>query len=227
MPSRKKPEKPPLEPPEKGAAEDGGKEKDLSPEAKYYRLKTRAVDDLVNANAQNSPEVSPEELRKYHSGPHLNLSDWLKAVLIKAWFAGVIGYFFIWGLSTFTLNPWDHIVILGVALGTVTNLITNNVLRFIARKRGSYDRWMMVTSGKLLYLPVDIGYALVLVICVLMTYNAINAAFAVLRGTENAVLGVEPVLFGVFTTAWDLLFLGIKQTLKKIFSDAKRKAREG
>ena len=35
----------------------------------YYRLNTKAVDDLVNADVSNSPEVSREELNKYRSGP--------------------------------------------------------------------------------------------------------------------------------------------------------------
>ena len=31
----------------------------------YYDLKTKAVDDLVNADESNSPEVSEEELERY------------------------------------------------------------------------------------------------------------------------------------------------------------------
>ncbi len=201
------------------------KEYEYTPEEKYYRLKTKAVDDLVGATAENSPPVSADELRKYRSGPHVNLSDWVKAILLKVWFAGAICYFFVWGLSTFTLNQWDHMVIIGVALGAVTNLLTNNVYRFIAKKPGAYDRWMMVTSKKLLFLPLDLVYALALVFCVLMTYNTVNAAAAALTGTEGTVLGVEPILFGVFTTAWDLLFLGAKRMLLKIVSDAREKVR--
>ncbi len=196
-----------------------------TPEEKYYRLKTRAVDDLVNANEKNSPPVSAAELRKYRSGPHISLADWAKAILIKAWFAGVICYFFIWGLSTFTLNQWDHILIISAALGTVTNLLTNNVLRFIAKKKRGYDRWMMVTSSKIRYLPLDLLYALVLVFCVLMTYNTVNTAAASLFHAQGTFLGVEPILFGLFTTAWDLLFLGVKRLLKRIFDDARRQVR--
>ena len=35
--------------------------------ADYYRLNTKAVDDLVNATPENSPQVSEKELRKYRS----------------------------------------------------------------------------------------------------------------------------------------------------------------
>ena len=47
--------------------------------ADYYRLKTEAVDDLVNASEENSPEVSAEELRKYTTRHRLRLADWVKA----------------------------------------------------------------------------------------------------------------------------------------------------
>ncbi len=202
----------------------GGKRDGGLPEGKYYDLKTQAVDDLVSADASNSPPVPMAELRKYRSGPHITLSDWVKALLIKMWFAGVICYFFVWGLSTFTLNQWDHIAIIGVSLGAVTNLLTNNVYRFLAKSPGAYDRWMMVTSTKIWFLPLDIAYALVLVVCVLMTYNTVNSFFAS-AGAKGAVLGVEPILFAVFATAWDLLFLGMKRMLKKIVSDAQKQVR--
>ena len=46
------------------------------------------MDDLVSANAENSPEVPKEELEKYRSKSGLHLPRWLKVVLLKAWFAG-------------------------------------------------------------------------------------------------------------------------------------------
>ena len=213
-----------VRPPDVSGDAPGGKRDEVFPEGKYYDLKTRAVDDLVTADASNSPPVPMAELKRYRSGPHVTLADWLKALLIKMWFAGMICYFFVWGLSTFTLNQWDHIAIIGVSLGTVTNLITNNVYRFLASAPGAYDRWMMVTSKKIWYLPLDIVYALALVVCVLMTDNTLNVFFASV-GAEGAVLGVEPILFAVFATAWDLLFLGVKHTLKKIVSDAQKRVR--
>ena len=33
----------------------------------YYKLNTKAVEDLANATAENSPQVSQEELKKYRS----------------------------------------------------------------------------------------------------------------------------------------------------------------
>ncbi|MBQ9252872.1 MAG: hypothetical protein IJ188_09585 [Clostridia bacterium] len=192
-------------------------------EPDYYKLKLQAVEDLVTANPENSPPVSRQELRKYHAGPKVHVADWVKAILLKVWFAGVICYFFIWGLSTLALNQWDLIFILGVVLGGATHLLTNNIYRFTAKQEGAYDRWMMFPGKSLAFLPADILYAMVLILCTIMTYNGINLLLA---GPDSAApaLGVEPILFGVITTLWDLLFLGAKQLCMRILFDAKQKA---
>ena len=88
--------------------------------ADYYRLNTKAVDDLVNANAENSPPVSQKELRKYHAQKKPLLADWVKAVLLKAWLAGIVCYFILWGLGPYALNQMDMLLVVGVALGFVT-----------------------------------------------------------------------------------------------------------
>ena len=90
--------------------------------------------------------------------PKVHLADWVKALLLKVWFAGVLCYFFVWGLSSYGMNQWDHLVILGLALGMITNLITNNIYRFMAKKTGAYDRWMMFPESP--HLVAAPGYAL-------------------------------------------------------------------
>ena len=194
--------------------------------ASYYELKTRAVEDLVTANEENSPEVSRSELRKYHSGPSLKVADWVKAILLKAWMAGIVCYFFVWGLSTLSMHQWDLLLILSLALGAVTNLITNNILRFIAKTPGAYDRFMMVPRKEIWFLPLDLLYATVLVFCVNLTYQAVNLLGARVTGNADTVfLGVEPLLFGIFTLGWDMLFLSMKRLMARIVNDAKRQTR--
>lgn len=199
--------------------EPGGQETD------YYRLKYQAVEDLVTASPENSPPVSRQELRKFHAGPRVHAADWVKAILLKFWFAGVICYFFIWGLSTYALNQWDHLLILAIAQGGVTFLLTNNIYRFMAKTEGAYDRWMMFPGKSIVLLLPEILYAAVLILCTVMTYNGVNLAFA--GGAEGgAALGVEPLLYGLFITLWDLLFLGVKHLLKRILADARQKVSE-
>ena len=181
------------------------------------------MDDLVNADVSNSPKVSEAELRKYRSGPRLKLSDWAKALLIKAWFAGATCFFFLWGLGTYLPDPLDQMVVLGLALGAVTDLITNNIFRFYAKTPGANDRWMMFPQKRFATLPLNILYAFVLLFCVMTTYNVVNAAIIGITGAKDTVpLGVGPILFGVFTTAWDTIFIKIKHTARSVFSDARR-----
>ena len=202
-------------------------EKEERSAADYYKLNTKAVDDLVNATAENSPPVSREELKKYRAGGKLTIADWLKAVLIKAWFGGVVCYFVVWGLGIYVHDQLDLLLIAGIALGFVTDLITNNIFRFIAKPSGANDRWMMFPKKNYIFLPLNVLYALLLVFCVVTTYNAVNAAIIGVTGAKESLpLGVEPILFGTFTMAWDMLFLGFKRLGGRMVNDAKTAAKK-
>ena len=191
--------------------------------ADYYKLNLKAVDDLVTADKDNSPKVSEAELRKYRSGPKIRLSDTLKGLLIKFWFNGATCFFFLWGLGTY-LHSWlDQMVVLALALGAVTDLLTNNVFRFYAKTPGGNDRWMMFPQKAFYTLPLNMLYAGVLLFLVMTTYNVVNAAIIGVTGAKDTLpLGVGPILFGVFTTAWDTLLIKIKHTAQSVLSDARR-----
>ena len=203
----------------RGAAPE--KERDA---ASYYRLNTKAVDDLVNATKENSPKVSEAELRKYRSGPKIRLKDWLKALLIKWWFGGAVCFFFLWGLGLAVQNRENQLLILGLALGFVTDLLVNNIFRYYAKTPGANDRWMMFPKKGFASLPLNILYGFLLLGCVVMTYNTVNGIIVSLTGERDSVpLGVEPLLFGLLTAGWDFLFLGIRHTGARILADARGK----
>lgn len=193
---------------------DEPKKPEVEKQSEYYRLKTKAVDDLVGANEENSPPVSEEELRAYRSGPKLKAADWVKMLFIKGWFAGAVCFFFIWGLGGLLQSELDILFVTGMALGMVTDLLTNPVLRFFEKTAGENARWMMVnrrgTSGLLL----NVLYGYVILLLVYGLYNGINLLANALMGTEGTVvLGVEPVLFGVFCLGADLVLLRIKRAV--------------
>ena len=52
-------------------------------------------------------------------------------------------------------------------------------------------------------------------------YARMRAAVAATGDAQSVPLGVEPILFGLFTMGWDFLFLGLRQLGKKILSDAR------
>ena len=191
----------------------GSPDGEIEKQSDYYKLKTQAVEDLVTADESNSPVVSKEELRRYRSGPKLQVADWVKLLFIKAWFAGAVCFFFLWGLGGY-LDQLDLLFVTGFALGVVTDLLTNPMLRFFERTPGDHSRWMMFSGKGLITLPLNIVYGYVLLAMVIAVYTAINAAAARITGNpENIVLGVEPVLFGVFCLGADLLLLRVKHLL--------------
>lgn len=190
--------------------------------AEYYRLNTKAVDDLVNADVSNSPKVSRKELDKYRSGPKIHLKDWLKVLLIKWWFNGAVCFFFYWGLGNAVHNQENLLLIVGLALGFVTDLLVNNIFRYYAKTPGGNDRWMMFGRKGFVTLPLNVLYGFLLLFCVVMTYNTVNSVIVSFTGQKDSVpIGVEPILFGLITTGWDFLFLGIKRMVRRIVDDAK------
>lgn len=192
-------------------------------QSSYYELKTKAVDDLINADESNSPEVSREELRKYKSGPRLKLAEWVKLLLIKGWFAGAVCFFFFWGLGTY-LNQLDLLFVTGFALGVVTDLLTNPVLRFFEKKPGDNSRWMMFPKKGLYTLFLNILYGFVILTLVVSLYTGINMLAAQITGnTDQVFLGVEPVLFGVFCLGFDLLLIKIKHIFLGFFRGSEKK----
>ena len=196
-------------------------------DASYYRLNTQAVEDLVTASPENSPKVSEQELRKYRSGPKIRLKDWLKALLIKWWFHGAACFFFLWGLGLTVTNRENQLLILGLAMGFMTDLLVNNIFRYYAKTPGGNDRWMMFPKKGFASLPLNILYAFVLLVCVVMTYNMVNGVIVSVSGERESVpLGVEPLLFGLLATGWDFLFLGIRRLSGRILTDARRRTEE-
>ena len=194
--------------------------------AEYYRLNTKAVDDLVTADVSNSPKVSRKELDKYRSGPKIHLSDWVKVILVKWWFAGAVCFFFLWGLGTVVPNRENQLIIVGLGLGFVTDLLVNKIFRYYEKTPGGNNRWKMKKKKGFISLPLNVIYAFVLLVCIVGTYNAVNAVWLAASGQQDTIpVGVGPILFGLFATIWDLIFLGMKRMLKRIISDADRQVK--
>lgn len=190
-------------------------------EDKNYNLNSDAVETLANADREEAPVYSQEELEKYRTKSFFKTPDFLKLFLIKVWFAGAVCYFFLWGLGGLLGNTLDMLFILGVALGMATDLLTNNVLRFIEKEEGDNNRWMMVTGKGTGSMVINVVYHLIVVIGVYMLYNAINYGINLMTGDMEAVpLGVEPILFGVFSTVIDLCFIWIKHQILRLFKKA-------
>jgi len=189
----------------------------------YYKLKTKAVEDLVSADESNSPAVSKEELARYRSRGKIKLPEWVKAVFIKTWFAGAVCFFILWGLGIYVTAQLDMLFILGVALGIVNDILVNNIFRFYESTPGANNRWMMFPKKNFANFFFNIIYSFVILFCVYTLYNLINIAIIGATGADGTIpFGVEPLFFGTFYMAFDMLFIGMKRTFIKIVEDAKK-----
>jgi hypothetical protein len=187
---------------------------EVTRETEYYKLHTKAIQDLAEADESNSPEVSEQELRKYRSGPKLKVADWVKLLLVKFWFAGSVCFFFLWGLGGYLADLLDTLLVTGIALGIVTDLLTNNALRFLETTKGASDRWIMVTKRGYASFPLNILYAFIVLFLVYSLYNIINIVIISITGAVDTVaLGVEPILFGLFYLGFDLLLIRCKHLI--------------
>lgn len=191
-------------------------------ENKNYELKSEAVDKLLDAEEGNVPEFSEEELKKYRS-KGIQIPNTVKVLFLKAWFAGAVCYFILWGLGMYIYSLIDMLFIMGIVLGMVTDLMTNNVIRFIETTPGENNKWLMVSMKGMVSFFLNLVYAMVLVICVYFLYSGINLTIVAIIGNADTVpLGVEPVLYGVFYMGFDLLFVGCKNLIRRIWEDARK-----
>src|SRR5574344_2016223 len=191
-----------------------------------YRIKTEAVDDLVNANKENTPTYSEEELKKYKSKSKLKISPTFKAVFIKFWFSGVVCYFFIWGLGMYIPSTLDLFAVTAVGMGFVKDILENNLLRFIANPPSSNDKWMMFPKKGYMSLVFNVLYAILVTVCVWFTYQGINW-IGTSGANDRVIFGVEPIFFGLIYLGFELLFLWMKRMGGKIVADAKKKVEGG
>ena len=195
--------------------------------ADYYDLKTNAIRDLVEADESNSPPVSEQELRKYRSGLKVKIPDLVKVCFIKWWFPAAVCFFFLWGLGMYVSNTLDMLFITGIGLGIVTDILTNNALRFFEPSPGAWGKWVMFYKKGYSSFVFNILYAYVLLMLVFFTYGAINYAITYIRGLPEvaAYLGVEPFIFGTLYLAYDTLLVQCRNTFRNIVSDARKPGR--
>lgn len=190
----------------------------------YYELKTDAVDRLVNADKKvyDNPKANPG--KQYKSGILDKIPSWVLALFMKFWFNGAVCFFIFWGLGLYITDMLDMIVVMSVILGMITDLLVNNAFRFFETYKGQNSKWMMFPQKKYWTFLANIPYAFIVLYCVMYIYNTINVIGNMINGTENAIiLGVEPILFGLFYMAVDMCFIGMKNMFVRIVKDAKEK----
>lgn len=212
----------------------------------FYDLKTKEMDELVSALKGETPEDAPlpstniaevtaekpeegaaksKKKKSAEFDPYKRdkfsrwLPFWLKALLIKFWFFGLVCYFVLMGLGTYITNSLDLFVVCGLVTGVVVDCFVNPIFRMMESDRKEYNYFMMFPFPfkHIWTFITNILYYLIVVYCVGLAYAAIF---------ENSFGGVEPLLFGVVCLVVDMIFIGIKDLFVFLIKRAIRKSRE-
>lgn len=188
-----------------------------------YQLKSEAVETLAGADSSPAPVYSKDELERYKGKKKFKIPAPVKILFLKMWFYGAVCFFILWGLGI--NNLLDMLFVLGVAMGLVTDLLLNNVIRFLEAFPGEHSEWMVFHKKGMASFLLNLLYGMLLAICLWLLYSLINYTIMSLTGNhETLPLGVEPILFGVFSMGVDMLFVGIKRLIVNIIEDAKYSA---
>lgn len=191
--------------------------------ASYYDLKKDAVNDLVDAlkndnggqitngkeNKDQSQEFNPYSVDKLSKVP-----TWIKALFVKFWFAGAICYFCFWGLGNYIPSQLDLIVLTGIVMGLITDLIINNAFLYFQSDKREYEKYMFITvSGKKIW-PIFANIVLGIVeqFGIVGIYSLINSHI----DKPGEMLGVEPILYGLFFVLIDMTLISIKNLIRKL-----------
>ncbi len=186
----------------------------------YYELKTDAVNRLVNADSASKAPIKGDPGKEFRSKGFLDkIPSWAKSLFIKFWFNGAVCYFVMWGLGLIITDYIDLLVVFGIILGLVTDILVNNVLRFVETYPGQNNQWMMFTKKSNWTIFANIPYAMLILFCVFYLYNLFNRLILGIDGVES-IVGVEPLAFGFLYMAVDMFFVSIKNMILSIVQDA-------
>lgn len=217
----------------------------------YYDLKVDKVDELVAALTDDGTLDSDEEI-DYGMNTNMGVYDpqnvkssgkqkqfdpyktdflakvpaWLKAIFVKFWFAGMVCFFFMFGIG---LQDLDAVVLIGIVLGVVVDVLVNPLFRFMETDRHEYNAYMMFPFPfKAIWtFFANVFYYLIISICINYCYFGVNELLNVIKGTADTYyLGVEPLSFGLFAVTVDMIFIGLKDGIVCLVRHIKKGKKE-
>ncbi|MDE6105411.1 MAG: hypothetical protein K2G38_07010 [Clostridia bacterium] len=218
----------------------------------FYDLRIDKVDELVAAlkgdgdeneeelsfNVSDCTGESPEEnltrrgkqkqFDPYKVDKFSRIPVWIKALFIKFWFAGAVCYFIMFGLKI--NDRLDQLVLTGAVLGLIVDVLVNPLFRYMESDRKEYNAYMMFPFPFKAFWTffTNLIYYILILVCVNYCYLGLNEFINYIKHTKDTIqVGVEPLLFGVFAVACDMLFIGIKNGLVALIKKLKNKKKEG
>lgn len=187
-----------------------------------YTLKTEAVDKLTKSLKEGAYEEIPQTDKEKGLDPYKvdklsRIPTWIKVFFVKFWVAGAICYFFLWGLGNYITNNLDMLVMLGIALGIITDVFVNSAFLHFESDKKEYHKYMIVpvSCKKVWTLLINIPLGIIEMYLVYYFYVLTNYLWALINNLpmDTITINVEPLLFGLFYLIIDLIFLGIKNLI--------------
>lgn len=217
----------------------------------FYDLRIDKVDELVAALKDDVPEDAEEvsmniadctgvddpknvtrsgrqkQFDPYKTDFLSRVPVWVKALFVKFWFAGAVCYFIMWGLNI--RDSLDSLVLTGAVMGLIVDVLVNPLFRYMERDKKEYDAYMMFPFPFRQFWTffTNILYYVAVIIVVNYCYLGLNELINLIKHTSDYIhVGVEPLLFGVFTVIVDMAFIGIKDAVVYGIKKYKNKQRE-
>ncbi|MCL2702576.1 MAG: hypothetical protein FWE91_03090 [Defluviitaleaceae bacterium] len=151
------------------------------------------------------------------------LPMWLKALFIKAWFAGAVFYFIGWGFFFQSRDNLDLILVLGLVHGLVTDIVVNKILIFIETEAQPSKKYVLCYSRRFLSILINLLFGIICAFLVAYTYNIANVLAIEINNRPSGYMtfGAEPIMYGLLYLAYETVFVVMKNTLVKIYSRAR------
>ncbi len=223
----------------------------------YYDLKVDKVDELVyilknDAAPDDGKEVSynvkdcigqeaaeqgekkeynksgAKQFNPYKLDRLSRVPTWIKALVIKFWFAGMVCYIIGMGLGSIISSNENRIILTGVVLGVVVDVLANPAMYYFQSSDREYDPYIMFPFPFKKYWTffTNIIYYVFVAFVVTYMYQGLNMLIDIISGTQgqqNINVGVEPLLYGLFTVIADMAFIGIKDLIVYLVRKNKNK----
>lgn len=160
---------------------------------------------------------------------------WIKAIIIKWWFFGMIYFFFVMGLAGLIGEDsyvwYIQVVVICFAIGVCTDIFTNNILEVVETRPNQSKWWLMIHGHKFIGFLVNVAYGIVIGLAA----SFICAWFTSLIDAPNIEAGIadrtywfrEPCSFALVALAVDMLCIGIKDLIVYLINRGKVPEGEG
>lgn len=219
----------------------------------FYDLKVDKVDELVSIlkGEETESEVSmnisdctgvddpknktrfgkEKQFDPYKIDKFSRIPAWIKALFIKWWFSGLVCYFVMFGLNMSNRSDGlDSIVLCGLVMGLIVDILVNPLFRYMESDKKEYNAFMMFPFPFKAFWTffTNLLYYVFVLVGVNYLYAGFNELINIIAGTKtNIYIGVEPLLFGLFSVIVDMAFIGIKDGVVCLIKKRKNKEKEG